>query len=333
MSVGGASGGTGGTLVSSGYERREILVVRGLQFNQGDVPEEWEIPEGLNDRLPGGLHAEADGSWTYRNDTQEVEYRIRQFSGKNDLRTALMTPGAQVIYAGHSRYGRGTCFGHDLNPGDIWEDGASGNLDATGIFRLGYPYIPVEQHDMETHQYHASPLKAEDPLPPLAQRHPAPGAGSYQRLTLREDLRGYVKTAYASPSHRYWAIMHGGQPHWLMVAGYSATQSFPYDLSGAPMLCRVFCHFGCSSMLHFHPVVRRLMGWRKSGNERFAYWTSNEAYPTLTAVCWLYRLFTYNRLSRGLNWEPSLEYARIQGNADLRQELRAIGERRTWRII
>jgi hypothetical protein len=313
------------------YEQREIIYARGLDFNHGDptMDDSWQVPEAMNDRLGGTLQNAGANTWTYRNDAQEVDYTVRVVNTRRAFKDALETEGAMVVYGGHSRYGRGTCFGTDRGPGDQWENGNPDGSSSNGIFRLGYPYVPVDVHDVEAHQYHFTPIPAENPRPRMGY----PRSEFYRSLspiTLPTALQSLVKSGHASPTHRYWGYGSGAHAKLIMVAGYENTESDPFDLGAVNMSCRVFCHFGCSTFAHFYRLVRRVYGWSRDGDNRFAYWTTKDA-VIITPILWIYHVLTYGRLSRGQPWAPLMSYAASNTNTSIYRELRDMGYR-SWEI-
>jgi len=151
--------------------------------------------------LPFPLLDLGGGEGEFTNHTQRVHYRISTIIDKPAFRAALETPGAIVIYAGHARYGRGPCFGspeHDCErpisissrewldqrgftgpvyrcPGmsEDWEDGS--DPAEFGVFRMGYPFVPVALHEVLKHGYSTSPAVEADRVasPEVAPlRHP-----------------------------------------------------------------------------------------------------------------------------------------------------------------
>jgi hypothetical protein len=65
--------------------------------------------------------------------------------------------------------------------------------------------------------------------------------------------------------------------------------------------------------------VRKEKGWRRDGDDRYAYWTTN-ASVSLTTKFWLYRWFTYPKRNDFEPWAKSLAYAVSKANQDLDAE-------------
>ncbi len=283
----------------------------------------------LEESLGEGFEAASDGqSASYLSSAQRVRYEIEVKHSKSDFKTALETEGIIVVYSGHSRYGRGTCFdvysGQYNEHGEQWEDGTSAD---NGIFRLGYPYIGVELSDIEHHHYHCAPLAVETPRPTITRRHPRRGhpeiPGRLSRITLPENLRGYIKTEFASASNRYWGYTRRSKVHVLLIAGWTGSGATPYDLGATDLQCRTFCHFGCSSKTHFWNIVRRseYKGYRRNRppTDKFAYFTREPS--NWKTIYWMYFLMAYAEPNADSThcWQ-SQEYAKQMANRRLQRE-------------
>jgi len=263
------------------------------------------------------------------NSRQRVNYEIEFIHRKTRFKEALETEGIIVIYQGHSRYGRGACFdqysGASTKHGEMWEDGTTTD---NGLFRLAYPYLPVELHDVEHHQYHFAPIPVEEPRPSRRdwrrypkEMHPD-GRRRFSRILLPENLRQYVKPAFASPSHSYWGISRRGKHSLILLADWEDTAASPADLGAVELNCRTFCHFGCSTRKHFWNIVRRpeYKGYQRTRppTDKFAYFTTEPA--THHVVYWLYYLLSYSRANGPTHWWDSHEYAKRMANRRLRRE-------------
>ena len=108
----------------------------------------------------------------------------------------------------------------------------------------------------------------------------------------------------------------GMEVHVVLRAGWTGTSSAPADLGATELACRMFCHFGCSSFPHNHAVLRSLAGWRRRGDDRYAYWTTDLANGFTTPI-WLTHMFTYPHLSGGRPWDDWLRYTLRRTNTDL----------------
>ena len=308
------------------YETRRIVVAEGLDAREGDYRANGN--ESLFDflsrnfgsefQISAGTHAE------YRNDNQKVNFIIDIVQSKQEYKDALTTEGKHVVYMGHARYGRGACFDPDApcenhTVGNYWEHGDS---IRNGIYRLGYPYVPVATEDMDHHHYNFSPIPVEESAPPTNERHPD-SRRSLSRITLREDLRQYVETQFQSASNRYWGYLSGNEINILLRAGWENTRSTPLDLGATELNCKVFCHFGCSSKIHFWPIVRNseYKNWVRDvpPTNKFAYFTTASADYKCTYY-WLYSILNYNQENNYQSWWNSVEYAKRETNRLLRAD-------------
>jgi len=283
------------------------------------------LQESLGDRF----ELASDGlTASYQSTAQRIRYEIELKHSKRDFKTALETEGIIVVYGGHSRYGRGTCFdtysGEYNAHGDLWEDGTSAD---SGNFRMGYPYVGVPLEDIEHHQYHCAPIAAETTRPDGSRRHPwrthPEVPRRLRRITLPENLRQYVRAEFASASHEYWGYTRQRKIHVVLIAGWTGTGATPYDLGATEMQCRTFCHFGCSSKTHFWNIVRRpeykAYCRNRPPTDKFAYFTREPA--NWKTIYWVYFLLAYEQPNTGsTHWWDSHEYAKEMANRRLLRE-------------
>jgi hypothetical protein len=152
-----------------------------------------------------------------------------------------------------------------------------------------------------------------------------------------EDLKGiYEKDASnirgqltnVTDTSRFWVqhvnVYFRKANQWYRVrevildAGWSGTNISPMDLGGTVMRCRCFCHFGCSTYKHNYPILRgsKYADWRREGNERYAYWTTNLS-SSGTSAFWMYNIFRYSKRSAKLSWAPLLADAVQRTRNDL----------------
>lgn len=266
----------------------------------------------------------------YINHDQRVRYRLKVVYRKDEFKTELAQEGKIVIYKGHSRYGRGACFddysGHADGHGDEWENGRSGQTSRSGLFRLAYDYIAIPLEDMEHHQYTFAPIAVETDPPPRDRNHRHENLRSvrrFRRVTLEDPLRGRVLSQYRSPSHTYWGLRRERKIHLVLLAGWSGTQTSPYDLGGVEaMNCKTFCHFGCSSKKHFWPIVRSgdyYAGFPfervRRPESKLAYFTKNPA--TWKTVFWIRHLLTCPYPNGPDHWYRTHEYAKRMANRQI----------------
>lgn len=93
------------------------------------------------------------------------------------------------------------------------------------------------------------------------------------------------------------------------------------DLKATKMMCRGFCHFGCSTRWHNYYVMRLLKKWELSADEnnRLCYWTTSDALIDIGPY-WLYHMMTYIPGRGGFssrNWGDVTKYAKKMTNYDL----------------
>lgn len=332
--------------VAGRIEFREIIMAQGIQFTNADMASSEPygvLPDALTAavsskgrwlqsmrrRAPLAITETATG-FEFASADQNVTYRVRMVTQKDQFRAALLTANAHVIYDGHARYGRGPCFGILPTPGVVsstedWENGT--DPATTGIFRMGFPFIGVPVSEIFEHGYTAQLV---------------PSTVQVTRDQSDRDMRAYVPYLQArtadridprlraqlsdnDPAKTWWAYqaVSEGSLAWHVVlnAGWSGTVSAPYDLGATTPICRVFCHFGCESFWHNYPILRgeKFKNWQKQRDDRFAYFTNNLSI-TGTSTYWLYHLFTYPKANAFQDWGPSIAYAVAHTNADLRAD-------------
>lgn len=337
----GPQGSIGFTGLGSFYETRELKIVYGIQFHP-DESLDFTPQNYLNDHLELSDTLEKISDNEYVNHLQGVRFIIEETTSRQTFIKWLKTPELHVIYMGHARYGRGPCFGARgifvdpvthrkmLLKTEDWEEGSDAD---SGLFRMGYPYIGVEASEVTEHGYTANPLKEFDGPPAWADCDP--------------DLRGHLSSPSLRPrtpdkihpglvdqlrdhndGDKYWSYDSSRGRAIVHHAGWRNTFSAPSDFGalhdpGDPdntqMQCRVFTHLGCSTFIHNYPVVRGIdiANWRRSGDERYAYWTSAPSAPHALGP-WVHAVISYNRWNCYFPWEPSLEWAVQRANRSLR---------------
>lgn len=306
----------------SPFEEREIVVALGIDAHDGDVPASFHLFRYLRDRLGADFIENSATEAEYASAAQQVHFRIRLVFGKDDFKQALENPDLHVIYDGHARYGRGACFdiytGKANQAGEQWESGTSAR---NGIFRLGYPFVPVGVEDFGHHQYTFRPVPGSDPAPATADRHPDARRGLV-RLEMPTAHRSRVHPDHVSADHRYWGYTARGSRNFLLHAHWDGSRSAPFDLGATDLQCKTFCHFGCSSRLHFRQIVRgpAFKGWVRPNppTEKFAYFTTAASNAACTPI-WVHALLTYNRPNAFQSWFASLEEAKRRANRAIRQ--------------
>jgi hypothetical protein len=334
-------------------ETRNIILAQGIEFNNSDLDADDKIPDGsLATRLKAAgtpLTITSPGRATFRSVKQGVTYNIKVVNKKAEFIAALKSnKTTHVIYDGHSRYGRGACFGTSKAAGEDWE---AGHDKDTGLFRMGMPFVGVPLKDVGHHFYSTSLIPSSTKLNSDDCEHDlAASLGSLKAHSLAEIGTIYkaivaaekkkpaakqeslepdekkvmsllkVKGAAPKATDKFWTCILRGEGFSLVLdAGWDKTASAPADLGATDLKCRVFCHFGCTSFQHYHHVVRKLKAWKKDADkDNFAYFTSDLSI-SITGPNWLFHLLTYDEFSAGLPWEKSLEYARKNANADIKK--------------
>lgn len=277
-------------------------------------------------RMPAiPLVEEADGSYTLVDLRQGVVFSIRVINTKHEFVQCLNEPDLHLIYLGHARYGRGPCFGSGgTSRGEDWEEGNGPHPNADGIFRMGHQYVSVHAHEVLEHGYTANLVRAElalapadcdpDLRPRVGQLRPrrldeidaAIRPWALRKLKMDVSLQDHVRDR--DPDARWWTDGSGENLKVVMHAGWNGTISSPDELGSLEPACRVFCHLGCSSFAHNYPVLRKQKGWKRTGNDRYAYWTT-AASDGPTELYWLQGLLTYPKYNAWESWAGSLEHA------------------------
>lgn len=306
-------------IINLNYELREIVVAQGLQSTNSyidekiainvskgepDIAAEWrsvKIPDGLTKKFPS-LSISGDEA-EYVSERQRVRFLIRVIDTKDKFKQALETPGLHVIYSGHARYGRGPCFGLSDDPGDDWEQGSD---ITTGIFRMGFPVIGVHLSEIRKHGYRFLPVPSRMTIE-KEWRHPELPT-KLRHVSIPEDLVPYVLAQGTPIEESYWGFRDREGDGLVLWAGWESTISAPMDLGATNMRCRCFCGFGCSTFVHWYPILRKRKEWKRSETERFAYFTRRPSKAYLRTA-WLEALFTYPRRNAFESWYPSLQWA------------------------
>lgn len=278
----------------------------------------------LEEKLAPDFKVSADRkSAEYLSNAQGVQYKFRLVNTQADFKTALETPGLIVVYGGHARYGRGPCFdqysGASAETGDQWEEGTHAN---NGIFRMGYPYVPVEIEDMEHHQYTFKPIPVEWPKPPSENKHPYSRHPEARRtlvpIQVNQKVADHVKSGFTSPSGKYW----GYGSHLVLYAGWDGAARPTYNLNDVDFRCRTFCHFGCSSQIHCWQLIRHkgYKGWVRPNppTDRLAYFTT--ATSDWRTAYWIFYLLSYARPNSSTHFFDCHEDAVRRANRRLAAE-------------
>jgi hypothetical protein len=330
----GPVGGTDSTTLSPVYETRQLKIAYGIQFHKGETLD--VTPQDFLDQhlqLSADLEKVSDNE--YLNHLQGVRYVIEETTSKQQFITWLQTPEIHLIYMGHARYGRGTCFGaKGLNDArdavvltEDWEEGSDAD---SGLFRLGYPFIGLEVSELVSHGYTANPVKESEGKPTAADCDPDVRAHlSSLKARAPDEISLGIAAQFRDPQDgdRYWSY-HGSRGMSIVHhSGWQNTFSAPNDFGSlhdpaspdsTQVQCRVFTHLGCSTFLHNYPVVRQIANWRHADNERYAYWTTAVSSPPHPLGPWVHGLIAYNKWNAFASWAPSLAWAVQRANRTIR---------------
>lgn len=342
------------TALDCGYEIRNIVLCKSIQFTRAqfdydrDVAlleasmaksaaarqdnlayaeriSQYIVPDGLEvDESLGEITNRNQYELEFRNDSQRVIYRLKVYETKDAFMEALQTEGTIVVYSGHSRYGRGPCFGPTDAPGENWEHGDDPLRD--GLFRMGYPIIAVHTSEIATHGYSFYPVSTAD-FPdgkvPAMLLHPDVPAGQVRRTKLPAGIRGKALIEYNNgdsggfPDHQdVFCVPHHGMEAILLWAGWCDTTSDPFELDKVELRCRCLCMFGCSTATHYREIVQEYKGFRQTENERYSYFTSAPTTAYLMKF-WIEGLLNYDRDNANQGWATVLEHAKAYANKRL----------------
>lgn len=305
------------TSVAPIYETRHVILAMGIDFNNDQLPSDQKMPDCLVNRIGSDVKLDAKtGITTYVSDVQRVIFTLKVINTKTTYKKELETEetdaygnpiGRMVIYDGHARYGRGPCFGAVSTPGDNWGSGTDAD---TGIFRMAFPFMLIPIEDMREHQYTSTAVLGSEPKPPFKLCHPwvqrVYGDVVKKRVgRLGKDIVQYLSNVN-DPDDLVWS--YGSRV--LLRAGWD-------DLDGTDLKCRCFCHFGCISLKHNYPIMRKPQwkNWRRTDTDRFAYWMDRESEES--TPYWLYHWFTFPEENAFHSWHRSLKYAVKKTNLEL----------------
>jgi hypothetical protein len=315
--------------ITPDYETRKIIMARGIQF-QNPSSGEYAIPDYLVSRIGSDVTVLDDGTAVYNSDKQHVSFVITNVTTKSDFKTALQTDGVHVVYCGHARFGQGMCFGDNardaqgnLIQGEDWGKGTDPHN--TGLWRVGFPYIALPvQSDILEHGYTVNPVLGSQDKPASSDCHPHTRQ-NYSSMSVMDistfdsglpSFLGSVDT-----SGGFWGFNARSEAgkyerHILVNAGWTATDEDPLDLGGTQMTCKCFTCIACSTFVHNYPIVRFLNGWKRDGDDKYAYWTTNATSGVPMTAFFLYRLLTYPTRNDNQPWANSLNYAVRKANQD-----------------
>ena len=297
------------------YEHRHTVIALGIQFS--DEPLLKWIKNLVPDLTISGDTAE------YISHDQHVRYTIEIVRTKQQFKTALETPGIHVVYSGHARRGRGPCFGLSAASGDNWEMGTDAGFTNTGIFRMGFPLIGIPiGADIKEHGYHFLPALSSvelnddncHPEIPLAR---SGKRGGPRPVAIPNDLKQKVldQGQPVLEGENYWGF--GSRDlNLLLVADWQNSLSTPMDLGSTDIQCKCASFLGCSTLKHWHPIVRVRKGFKQNGDDGFAYFIDRISDARVDPM-WMANWFKYPERNDFESWEPSLEFCRARCNKAL----------------
>jgi hypothetical protein len=323
--------------VAPPFEIRTLAIVQGLDFTNAQFRKNGAndllVPNAVAERLKKRkleLLETSGTTFAYYSQEQGVLYNAQLIYDKADFKKALETPDLHVIYSGHSRIGRGPCFGPDVfkQPGEQWENGEE---DGTGLFRMGYPFVPVPVSDVADHGYTAFAVPSDVSID-KANCHPMLQAsyGKMKEFTISE-LESKLDKGHRRPRwhvedpdqlfKKFWgvdmvSVAGVNERHAVLFAGWDDTQTKPMDLGATDIQCKVLCVFACSTQMHFAKVLRDRKQWAQNDDDGFGFFTTEAACMDI-APSWIYHLLTYNKFSANQPLKELLEYVRGKTNQDL----------------
>lgn len=380
----GCGGCSANATVKVRYEVRHILFAQGIQFNNAQLANgpgivnrgDFQIPGGyLFDQLkaatPFPMELSGSNAATFKSVKQGVKFTIEVITSRIDFKKGLERDGKpgtkeleywHVLYDGHSRYGRGTCFGTSDAKGEDWENSQAPHTAPNGIYRMGYPFVGVpvaeilhkgystdvvsikvdpspkdREYKGRLHPKTLSDIKSETAafLEAAIKNKTTVSALEMSEDSARECLADMDKLdtrlrivgdsvalgnlgAPLKPADQFWGYHTGEGPLVLLQAGWQQTVCNPMDLGATDLKCRMFCHLGCESFMHYRAILRFDKGWKKKGStDRLAYFT-NDISVSIVGPFLLYYWLTYDQFNAGKPWEPSIEYARTKTNAKIK---------------
>lgn len=312
-------------------EDRHIFLLEGLQFHNNQLPASLQVPETLvNPKTSFGtvkskkalaVQVTDANNWEYESLEQGVRYKVQRLFTRDEFKKALETPDAHVLYSGHARFGRGPCFGFGdgKSTGEKWEDGDD---DATGILRMGKPFLAIPVSDLLHHKYTANLVTADVTITAAdcdADLKPRVSALKAKKpKDIHPEILPFLKNP--DPDQKYWSFSgsdEGKSTNFIVLhAGFEGTTTAPLDLGATDVKARLFAHFGCSTLKHNREVVVDLKGYKLADDHNYSIFTTDLSNGT-EVVLYFYHLFSCPEPSRGGAWKASVEYAIQKTNADL----------------
>lgn len=311
-------------------EVRKILLAEGAGFHNDQKLPEYRIPERLIDpknsglsRYPGLALAVIDADhFRYDNPMQGVRYEVERTTDRARFIAGLEDPETFVLYTGHARFGRGSCFGRVFNGpeqgsptvGDVWQQ---------GLFRQGFPHIGVPVHELVEHQYRTFVSPATQTLvqadcdPLLKSKF-----GSLKKKPLREVVPADALHLIQGlgPDDLVWtfrAFQHGVTDDFLVhVAGFQNTAFPDVDLGKTAIACKGYFHCACLTEQLNREIVVVRKGFAQVDDTGHTFFTT-DASDMFDGLSFLYHMLSFPEPSRFRPWKDMLDYAKTKANRDL----------------
>ena len=113
----------------------------------------------------------------------------------------------------------------------------------------------------------------------------------------------------------YWGF-GSREINLLLVADWTNSISTPMDLGATNIRCKCATFLGCSTLKHWHPIVRGRKGFTQSDNEGYAYFVDRVSDDKVDPL-WMANWFKFPERNDFESWEPSLEFSRMRCNKTL----------------
>lgn len=161
-----------------------------------------------------------------------------------------------------------------------------------------HPWIRKKKYfKMTIHQIIADLEKTKKTLEALNRKYHGKMSDDLEEVdsTTPSDFRNLVAGNYR-PEQEFWCY-RTERSYWykdvhtnkretirlkiiavVLRADWTKTKSDPMDLGCTNMKCKVFCHFGCDTLVHSEIIIRDRKGWRYNGQKGYAFMTTASIY-------------------------------------------------------
>jgi len=358
------------------YEVRNILVAQGIQFNNAQLEFESGIDRRGDEQIPTGFLSTklsaavpfpidvSGGGAVFKNPKQGVKYIIEVTTDREQFKKGLETlgkPGTMeleywhVIYDGHSRYGRGACFGTEDSPGENWENSSSPTSGSVGLYRMGYPFVGVPVLDVFHHGYTSDVVATHASVPSgdreykgklhgwnLAELKHHTAAYFHEMIRKKRfsefseaDLEGFLADLNSLDTRLrivgsraklggFGATLHPHDKFWAYNSGEGPAVLLQagWEQTVSDPMDLGATNLKCKTFCHLG--CESFMHYRSILRKRKKWVKSGDdrfAYfcsdlsVSITGPFFLYYLLTYDQFNAAKSWEPSLEHARKKANA------------------